>query len=83
MFQNYPNPFNPTTTIKYSLKSEANVKLIIIDSLGQQVGVLVNKMQPAGIYTVKFDGTNLSSGNYIYSISADGKTISKKMQLIK
>lgn len=83
LFQNYPNPFNPTTTIKYSLKSEANVKLIIIDSLGQKVDVLVNKMQPAGIHTVKFDGTNLSSGNYIYSISADGKTISKKMQLIK
>lgn len=83
LFQNYPNPFNPTTTIKYSLKNEADVKLIIIDSLGQKIDVLVNKIQPAGIYTVKFDGANLASGNYIYSISADGKTISKKMQLIK
>ena len=83
LFQNYPNPFNPTTTIKYSLKNETNVKLIITDSLGQRVDILVNKIQPPGIYSVKFDGTNLSSGNYIYSISANGQTISKKMQLIK
>ncbi len=83
LFQNYPNPFNPTTTIKYSLKNETNVKLIITDSLGQRVDVLINKVQPPGIYSVEFDGTNLSSGNYIYTILANGQTISKKMQLIK
>jgi len=83
LFQNYPNPFNPTTTIKYSLDHEANVKLFITDSLGQKVDVLVNKIQHAGVYTVIFDGTSLSSGNYIYSISTNGNTISKKMQLIK
>jgi len=83
LFQNYPNPFNPSTTIKYALNNETNVKLFVTDSLGQRVKVLVDKIQPAGYYLVIFDGTNLSSGNYIYSISTNGKTISKKMQLIK
>ena len=44
LFQNYPNPFNPSTTIKYALDNEANVKLVITDLLGQRLIVLVDKI---------------------------------------
>jgi enterochelin esterase-like enzyme len=83
LMQNYPNPFNPSTTIKYSLGSEAEVKIEIIDTLGQRIKLLVDGIKSAGLHSVKFDGSNLSSGVYIYSITANGKTLSKKMELIK
>ena len=74
--QNYPNPFNPSTTIRYALPFEGNVKISIFNSLGQVIDVLVNKLQSAGNYQVDWSAKYLSSGIYFYSVeavSADGK----------
>jgi predicted outer membrane repeat protein len=68
--QNYPNPFNPSTTIKYGLKTDSNVRLTIYNIIGQEVATLVNQKQQAGNYSVNFDASNLASGAYIYRISA-------------
>ncbi|MBK7630430.1 MAG: hypothetical protein IPJ23_06995 [Ignavibacteriales bacterium] len=65
--QNYPNPFNPVTTVKYWLNVEANVRIGIYNSLGQSIGEIVNEMQSAGNYSVKWDGTDYASGIYFYS----------------
>jgi len=81
--QNYPNPFNPSTTIKYQLPINGNVKLIIYDMLGQKVKTLVNGFKQKGKYEVQFDANGLSSGIYIYKISANEFTASRKMMLIK
>jgi enterochelin esterase family protein len=83
LMQNYPNPFNPSTTISYNLKSTTEVKIEITDTLGQRIKLLVNEVKSSGSHQVNFDGSNLSSGVYIYSITANGKTLSKKMELIK
>jgi Secretion system C-terminal sorting domain len=81
--QNYPNPFNPTTTITYTISHNSNVKLEVINILGQKVATLINKEQPAGEHKVNFDAANLSSGVYFYNLTASGKTITKKMMLLK
>lgn len=88
LFQNYPNPFNPSTTIKFSvpsnMKSEmSNVKLIVYNSLGQQVAELLNKPIAAGNYEMKFDGKNLTSGVYFYQLKAGNFSETKKMMLVK
>jgi len=83
LFQNFPNPFNPTTTIKYSLSKESEVKIEITDSIGQIIELLVDETKSSGTYSIQFDGSKYSSGVYLYSISANGKTLSKKMQLLK
>jgi hypothetical protein len=74
LFQNYPNPFNPTTTIKYSVPFESNVKISVYNITGQLIKVLVNSEQPTGNHEVTFstnsNGVQLSSGIYFYSIEA-------------
>lgn len=81
--QNYPNPFNPTTSIKYQLPRESHVTIKLYDMLGREVAELVNKQQAAGYYEFSFDGSQLSSGTYIYKITAGDFTDTKKMQLVK
>jgi hypothetical protein len=81
---NYPNPFNPTTTIQFNLPVAANIELIVCDLLGRKIGTLVNTKQTAGNYRVEFDGSNLSSGIYLYQLKTDkGVTLSKKMILLR
>lgn len=81
--QNFPNPFNPSTTISYSLPQAGVVTLAIFNTLGQKVKEVVNSFQEAGNYTVSLNASDLSSGNYIYNVSVNGQSVSKKMLLIK
>ncbi len=81
--QNYPNPFNPTTLIKYQLPEEVNVTIKLFNLLGQEIRVLVNSQHEAGYYELSFDGSDLSSGTYIYRITAGDFTDSKKLILLK
>jgi hypothetical protein len=83
LYQNTPNPFNPSTTISYSLAKESRVTLKIYDVIGREVASLVDAMQPAGIQTVSFDGSNLPSGVYFYRIAAGTFTDLKKLLLLK
>ncbi len=81
--KNYPNPFNPNTTISYTLKENASVRLTVYDRLGREVKVLVDESQNAGTHTVEFNASNLPSGIYFYRIKANEKTEVRKMILAK
>ncbi|MGD8782315.1 MAG: FlgD immunoglobulin-like domain containing protein [Ignavibacteria bacterium] len=85
---NYPNPFNPSTSIEYSLPSEADVLLTIYNSVGQEVATLISEVQPAGVYKATWDGVNnfgatVSSGIYFYQLKAGSFISTKKMILLK
>ncbi len=86
--QNYPNPFNPTTSIKFQVAQDAKVSLVVYDMLGQRVRTLVDGIQDAGFYTVRWDGSNdfggkVSSGVYIYRLQAGNFVSTMKMNLMK
>ena len=81
--QNYPNPFNPTTIISYQLPVNGRVSVKVFNMLGQQVATLVDEVKPAGRFSISFDGAGLASGVYIYKITANSFTMSKKMLLTK
>ncbi len=81
--QNYPNPFNPVTIISYSIPSGTNVRLAVYDLLGQRVALLVDGEQEAGVHQVRFDGSALASGVYIYRIQAGASTATKKLSLLR
>ncbi|MCI0707265.1 MAG: T9SS type A sorting domain-containing protein [Ignavibacteriae bacterium] len=81
--QNYPNPFNPSTVITYSLLKSGNVSLKVYDILGREVATLVDGHQNAGSYRVQFDASGLSTGMYLYRISAGDFHEVRKMTLTK
>jgi hypothetical protein len=81
--QNYPNPFNPTTSIRFRLPESGNVRLEVFDVLGKRVAVLVNEHMQAGSYQVPFNASALSSGVYLYRLSAKGFSAVHKMMLLK
>ncbi|MHB9011009.1 MAG: FlgD immunoglobulin-like domain containing protein [Ignavibacteriaceae bacterium] len=86
--QNYPNPFNPSTTINFSLKSEAVVTIKIYSILGKEVRTLVNEERPSGNYCVLWNGCDnagisVASGTYFYRYTAGNITQVRKMVLLK
>ncbi len=83
LHQNYPNPFNPVTVISFQLPASSEVTLEVFDLLGRRVALLVDGRQTAGTHTVHFDGSNLSSGTYIYRLQTEDFSEVRKMTLIK
>ena len=81
--QNYPNPFNPATMIRYELADPAQVSLEVFDVLGRSVAVLVDEFQASGGYEVAFDASELAGGIYLYQLTADEKTLTRTMTLVK
>lgn len=81
--QNYPNPFNPSTTIQFALPKSEHVTVKIYSVLGQELETLVNGVQPAGTYTMRFDASRFTSGVYFYRLQAGQFSQTKKMLLIK
>ena len=81
--QNYPNPFNPTTTIGYVLQKKSNARLTLLNSLGEEIAVLVNEEQDKGFHKVELDASKISSGVYFYQLKAGSFVETKKMLLLK
>jgi len=81
--QNYPNPFNPATRISFDLARGCHVRLKVFNVLGQQVAILVDEYRPAGQYAAMWDGSDLTSGVYLYRLKAGDFMQTKKMLMLK
>jgi hypothetical protein len=78
-----PNPFNPTTTISYTLPQTEFVSLSIYNVSGAEVAQLVHGIREAGNHQVSFDASGLTSGMYLYRLTAGTNTATGKMVLLK
>lgn len=81
--QNFPNPFNPSTTIRFSLTKTGMVTLKVYDLVGNEISTVVNKTLPAGEHAYFFNAEHLPTGVYIYKITAEGQTLTRRMMLVK
>ncbi|MDP1676800.1 MAG: T9SS type A sorting domain-containing protein [Bacteroidota bacterium] len=79
----YPNPFNPTTTFRVSLPQAGFARLAVYNMLGQKVATVVDGEMPAGYNDVRFDGSTLSSGMYLYRLEMEKYVRSGKILLMK
>ena len=83
-----PNPFNPETTIGYSLTQPSHVRLTIYNTLGQEVQLLVEGRQVAGVHSAVWDGRDAgglpaAAGVYLYRLSVNGRAAAGRMVLAK
>jgi len=83
LFQNFPNPFNPVTMIRFDIPQDAIIDLSVYDLLGKKIATLLHGEKQPGRYTLRWDGSGLPSGIYIYRFNANGTTNTKKMILMK
>lgn len=81
--QNIPNPFNQTTQIAYDIPQQSQVRLKVLNMLGQTVATLVDEIQKADHYCVNFDAGDLSSGTYIYQLNTGTEMLIRKMTYLK
>lgn len=78
-----PNPFNPTTELTLSLPAAGDVRVELVDVLGRSVRTLLDGRQAAGELTLTVDGTDLASGLYIVRAAGAGRSIARKVMLLK
>ena len=81
--QNYPNPFNPSTTIEFDLPAASDVRLDVVNALGENVATLVNGRRAAGRYAEVFDASGLPSGMYFCRLLTSRGPMVRKMLLMK
>lgn len=84
--QNYPNPFNGETTIRYRVGGADEipaVTLTVYDLLGRVAAVLHEGRRAPGEYAVRFDGSSLASGVYLYRLEGAGLLLTRKMMLLR
>jgi len=81
--QNYPNPFNASTTISFDLPRAGHVLLIIFDLTGRSVATLTDETMSAGSHHLNFNAAALPSGIYVYRLTTNGVSQSRKLALLK
>lgn len=83
LYQNYPNPFNPNTKIMFELPEKSYVKIVVYNTLGEEVSVLVNGELSAGKHSINFNASGLAEGVYLYKLIAGDFVDVKKMMVLK
>jgi len=81
--QNYPNPFNSHTSIDYQLFRKRDVTLEIYNITGEKIVEIVHKEQLPGMYTIDWNSFDVSSGVYVYKLTTNNFSKTKKMLLLK
>ena len=80
----YPNPFNPSTTVSVSVDNATNATIMAYDISGRSVGVVFDGVLNAGMTSVTWNASDLSSGVYILKLSTpDGSASMQKVMLMK
>ncbi len=69
LLQNYPNPFNQSTTIRFHLPAESELRLAVYSLLGREITILFDGLHAPGEFELKYSGQNafgapLPSGVY-------------------
>jgi hypothetical protein len=85
---NDPNPFHTTTTIRFGVPIEMQVKIAVYDLIGREIVVLHDGITAPGYHGVEWDGRDdtsnpIANGMYFYQVRTPDRTITRKMLLMQ
>ncbi len=83
LFQNFPNPFNPVTTISFRLPVRSDVRLVLVNMLGEEIQVIENGSFSAGTHNIQLNASQLATGMYFYKLETQNFVDVKKLLLLK
>jgi len=69
---NYPNPFNNSTYIQFYLPNPTQIKISIMNILGQEIALLTDSFYQPGTHTLSWNAKELSSGVYLIKMTVEG-----------
>ncbi len=86
--ENRPNPFNPSTTLVVRLDKASEASVDVFDASGRHVRAVAGGLLPAGETEIAWDGTDDSgrpvrSGVYFVRLDADGRSLTRKVSLVR
>lgn len=83
-FNIYPNPVTSSASITYDIANNANVKIEVFSAMGELVKTVRNySLATPGITAIEFDASDLSSGVYYVTMTANGKRVTKLMNVVR
>ncbi|MFQ6608451.1 MAG: endonuclease/exonuclease/phosphatase family protein [Fidelibacterota bacterium] len=92
LYPAFPNPFNASTTIRFQLPEDADVRLSVYDVLGREVAELVSASPTASVrrgklmsgnHEVVWNASDVSSGVYFIVLQHLDRKIVRKVVLLK
>lgn len=82
-FSVYPSLVSAQTTAFYTLSTNADVSLILINTLGQTIETIVHTSQKSGNYEVPVTLKNMQDGIYFLRLQINGYTQTKRIIIAK
>jgi len=79
----YPNPFNPATKIDIDVPEAGILNVGVYNLKGQLISTLLNETVYPGTHSIVWNGSDLTSGLYIFSVTYGEKTYNQKITLVK
>ena len=83
LYQNVPNPVMDNTSISFYLPEDGNVRLIVSNTIGQEIMTLASDYYTKGMHTIQMDVNTMSTGVYFYKLESNNKSITKQLTLVK
>ena len=83
-----PNPVSSSTTFKFNIQDESNIRLSIFDIHGNIINTIAEGMHHPGNYSLDWNvcneqGNHLSSGMYFYQLDINGRKEVGKVMVVK
>jgi hypothetical protein len=79
----FPNPTTGFVTFQYYMSQSGNVRIDLMDIIGQPVGIVMDTFSEVGMHEVSYDANHLKPGVYFYTLETEISREVKRLVIIR